>query len=176
MLLDRDSLEMLIMDKDAGALSAEASQLLELYLGQNAAAARQANDLRQTMYLARRVYAANPKPVLPKPAFGMPSVAETRHPSRFGLPAWAAMAACLALGFLTGTFWMHQPVTMRQAMSEPVASSASSAAQPVGPAQISAPFWSVKNWQLRANEKPRHGGYSVEWESPLKKPGIKINS
>jgi hypothetical protein len=176
MLLDRDSLEMLLTDDEAGALSAEASQLLEVYLKQNPDSARQAGEFRQTMGLARMVYAAAPKPVLPKPAFAMPPAVAPRHASRFALPAWAAMAACLAIGFLAGKLWIYQPMPIREENRESVAAMALITAQPVLPSQNPGAFWSVKNWQMRTNEISRRGGYSVEWESPVKKPRIKINS
>jgi anti-sigma factor RsiW len=176
MHLDRDSLELLMMDEQAGALSAEASQLLEIYLEQNPDAARQAGEFRQTMDLARMAYAAQPKPVLPEPAFAMTSAAEPRHPSRFGLPALAAMAACLAIGFLIGKMWMVQPPVIQEAVREPVAAMAAITVQPVLTSQNPGSFWSVKNWQMRTNETSRRGGYSVEWESPVKKPRIKANS
>ena len=176
MHLDRDSLELLMMDEHAGALSAEASRLLEIYLEQNPDAARQAGEFRQTMDLARMAYAAQPSPALPEPAFAMTSAGEPRHPSRFGLPAWAAMAACLAIGFQIGKLWMVQPAVIQEAVREPVASMAAIAVQTAISTQNPAPFWSVKNWQMRANDTSRHGGYSVEWESPVKKPRIKANS
>lgn len=176
MHLDRDSLELLMMDEQAGALSAEASQLLEIYLAQNPDAARQAGEFRQTMDLARMAYAAQPSPALPEPAFAMTSASEPRHPSRFGLPAWAAMAACLAIGFLAARFGMNPPEIMQETVREPLAAMAAIAVQPVITSQNPGSFWSVKNWQMRTNEASRRGGYSVEWESPVKKPRIKINS
>lgn len=176
MHLDRDSLELLMMDEQAGALSAEASQLLEVFLEQNPEAERQAGEFRQTMDLARLAYAAQPSSALPEPAFAMPSATEPRHSSRFGLPAWAAMAACLAIGFLAARFGMNQPSVMQEAVREPVAAMAAIADQPAMASQNPGSFWSVKNWQMRTNDTSRRGGYSVEWESPVKKPRIKANS
>lgn len=176
MLLDRDSLEMLIMDEQAGALSAEAAQLLEIYLAQNPEAAQEAEDLRDTLSLAHMALVSMPKPVLPKAGFAIPSIAEPSRISRFGLPAWAAMAACLAIGFLTGKLWLYQPMPIRETVQEPAAAIASMAAQPGLTEHPTLPFWSAKNWQFRTNDISRRGGYSVEWESPVKKPRIKSNS
>lgn len=175
MLLDRNSLEMLIMDEQAGALSAEAAQLLEIYLAQNPEAAREAEALRETMNLAHMALASEPKSVLPKPAFAVPSIAESRPFSRFSLPAWAAMAACLAIGFLTDKLWLYQPVPVRETVQEPVSTMAVATVQSGLPANTT-PFWSVKNWQFHTNDISRRGGFTLEWDSPLKKPRIKSNS
>lgn len=176
MSLDSDSLELLLLDEDAGALSPEASQLLEIYLQHDTEAARHAGEFRQTLASARMAYAAKPASPLPVPKFIKPAGASPRRNTRLRLPAWAAMAACLVAGYFAGRLWTVRPGVLQETAQTPAVTIAAQSAQPILQRQNPASFWSVQNWQIRANETSRRGGFSLEWESPVKKPRIKINS
>jgi hypothetical protein len=182
MTLERETLELLLLDQDAGALGADTEKLLEAYLRQEPHAASEAREIRATLALARKTLATAALPVLPKAKFdGYPESLVTSLPGRAWVP-WLAAAASLAIGFVLG-----QTGASRQVILPPTVAAISplpappdnhvSREKPVAAdtAAVSAThsFWSARNLKLGTNDPPRHAVYTLVWDSPLKRPKIK---
>jgi hypothetical protein len=183
MTLDRETLELLLLDQDAGALGAETDKLLVAYLRQEPHAASEAQEIRATLALARKTLTAAALPVLPKPKFdGHPEPSGTPLPGRAWAP-WLAAAACLAIGFALGQTGAARRVNLPQAAAafSPLPSPPDRHVSQEKPAaadkaDVPAParsFWSVRNLQLGTYEPPHRTAYTLVWDSPLKRPKIK---
>jgi len=183
MTLDRETLELLLLDQDAGALGAETEKLLAAYLRQEPRAASEAQEIRATLALARKTLAAEALPMLPRPKF---DTGNGRSEKSFHWRAWTpwlAAAACLAIGFAVGQTGASRRVGPPQAaaafspllsppdnhVSQEKPAAARNAAVPA-PAHS---FWSARNLHWGTNEPPRRTAYTLVWDSPLKRPKIK---
>lgn len=183
MTLDRETLELLLLDQDAGALGAETEKLLAVYLEQTPRAGAEAREIRATLALARETLAVPAKMALPKPEFDRDSAREGKPFPWRGWAPWLAAAACLAVGFAVGQAGASRsaiPARAAIALAQPLV-------KPNNPATQDKPgaveksgadgradsFWSVRNLRPGANETPRRTAYTLEWDSPLKRPKIK---
>lgn len=147
-----DVLERLLIDKAAGQLSPDVSELLEAHLQHEPAARSDAAEIGETLWLARAALKERSVIPLPRPS------ATSRAPSR----AWA-MAACFVCGLSLGI------LAIGERSAPPIASIPQT---PVIAVAGKSDFWSVH--RLRAGS-PSAGGKTenqVVWKSPVKKPEI----
>jgi anti-sigma factor RsiW len=150
-----DVLERLLIDRAAGELSPDVEELLEAHLQQDPAARREAEEIGETLRLARLALA------------GQTIVALPGLRSSWRVPSWAwAMAACFVCGLSLGIFGARGRSALPRIASIPSRETAA-----ITTADESG-FWSAR--RLQAGLPPV--GVKVEnrviWKSPVEKPEI----
>jgi anti-sigma factor RsiW len=175
-----ETLEALLIDRALGALSPEIAELLENYLIENPAAARQANSLLSTVYLARTAV-ATPSPLKNRvPPLNRVRRALAVQSSRNFVWQMSKLAACVALGLtigLAGRFGGRSDGTPNTA-AVPVRPAAGSFEPPAMAGRNG--FWSLANF---APDKAVHATaaaglnsrYRLHWDSPVKEPHLEGN-
>lgn len=169
MSIKPETLEALLLDRDAGALSPETDELLATYLELEPASAKEAGEFLATLELTKKAFALEKIRSLPKPAFLSSRDSVSWVPWRTLAP-WLAAAACLAVGFYMGRFDTLRPLRMAAAVM-PEKSPTVQTKPVLGTHESS--FWSSKNLWNSTNEIPRQSAYTIVWDSPLKRPRIK---
>jgi hypothetical protein len=166
--MNAETLERLIIDRNSGELTPEVEELLEAYLDGKPELAPEAEQMVETLRLAKLALAETRAPVLPLPEFKgeFPAFAPRTKQHQF-VHRWIyGMAACFVGGVLLGLLVMPG----RNSDQHPTAAIASQVVAPT--TSTNSGFWSIN--RLRAAEAtvvPRHRD-QVVWKSPVRKPEI----
>ncbi|HUO10480.1 MAG TPA: hypothetical protein VM008_19400 [Phycisphaerae bacterium] len=102
--MDMVKIEALLMDHALGGTSDEVGALVEAYVERDAAARARLEELRGTVGAAKRALASQPV-LLPAYPRGALEHSMQRHLWKRRVVAGAAIAACIAVGFLIGDLW-----------------------------------------------------------------------
>jgi len=154
--MNPQTLNQLIVDRAAEQMDADVAELLDAYLAHDAAAARRLGEYRDTVSLAARVLRGDARSAVPP--FPAARIAAANHRRRAA--GWLrpmALAAGLALAFLTGMKWNRPP----QPFDAPALVAA------VGPNNS---FWAAENVRAAMADRQSVESSKVRWSSPLRWP------
>lgn len=167
--MDTETLDRLLMDREMGALSEDARDLLEAYLRHDAGAAARARAFAEVGDLARRALsreAPSAMPTFPRDRLRRDRVSRRRWRV---VGRAAALAACLVFGVWLGSVNAPHPMGgSGQAPSVLVES-------PPGPSAGEASsddtrFWSARRLYRDAVGAKSNRAKKFIWESPVTKP------
>jgi len=173
--MDERHLENLLTDQALGELSPSAAWLLEQYLTEHPEQRRLADQVNQTVDLARRALLEPDRMEASLPP--MPEFATVQRRRWISFVLWpAACAACLAAGWMlnvaTGT--IHSDKTQIVAVNVPIAPvTKSGSSEPVRLAAAAkdaeAGFWSVRSIAERAirQRRPADTTAGIVWKAPF---------
>ncbi|HOW72995.1 MAG TPA: hypothetical protein PKY77_20550 [Phycisphaerae bacterium] len=169
--MERHHIESLVADQLLGELSAPASWLLERYLAEHPEYAREVEQVRRTIRLAKSALLTTQPAETPLPP--MPRLHHRGWTVRMRNVAWpAACAACLMLGWLLGPAAPTASPTVHQAKSivkreGQVGSERPSTMVVAGAAD--GQFWSVRSWVERSSRSPKGaaGASAIVWKAPF---------
>jgi len=168
--MNPDTLERLLIDRDARELPPDTLELLSAYLETKPEAAREASQIEETLRLAKDALTPRHQPALPPRSFKSElRVLEHNEPSGRFLRRALAMAACFVCGLFAGWFWLRANVPAPEVVEKRVA-----VAQIPAPSAVQkSAFWSVDRL-YRSELTPRPSPSSgLVWESPVKQPQLK---
>jgi len=183
--MTRDILERLTTDRAVGALTPDVEHLLEAYLKLDSASARTADEIGQTIHLAREALAEKVPSSMPAfPVAGFMQIERWRRRVRQFTYA-AGLAACLSLGLGLGRLTAPAPV-IELAVADapdsaqvvpgnvdeiqgPQASTPTELVRSTSPQDMSSGFWDVDRLrQLREQDRPQsrpqaYPGVRIQW-------------
>ncbi|MBP7936037.1 MAG: hypothetical protein KA354_15445 [Phycisphaerae bacterium] len=169
--MERHHIESLVADQALGELSVPASWLLERYLAEHPEYAREVDQMRRTIRLAKSALLTAQPAESPLPS--MPRLHPRGWTVRMRNVAWpAACAACLMLGWFLRPTAPTASQTVNQANSVvkregQVGSERPSTMVVAGAADEQ--FWSVRSWVERSSRssKGTAGASAIVWKAPF---------
>ena len=154
--MNPQTLNQLIVDRAADQMPPDVAELLDAYLAHDAPAARRLSEYRDTVALAVRALRDESRPAVPP----FPTARITGARQRATATGWLrpiALAACLALAFLTGMKW-NRPA---QSLDAPAF---------VADIEPNSGFWIADNVRSAMSDRPSASSNTVRWSSPLRWP------
>ncbi len=170
--MDEQALERLMMDQAMGALDADTEQLLAHHLARDPTAARQAEEYRQVVRLARRVLrAGDAEPVLPRLQTARLQCMVSRRRQRRYLTAASAIAAMLLIGAtLFSVATRTSPPQLMSGNSAMPIAAGSSASPPVSQETSAGAFWSARRLYTQTSRGAPQ--WTLVWNSPAYEPRV----
>ena len=166
--MNHETLERLFIDCASGELSPDVAALLDAYVRHEPELAGEAEQIRETLSLAKLALAESPTPPLPEIDFSAEPALAAAEPNRPKLPTWAygiGMAACFVGGLVIAL------LVLPAKNPAPVAK-ISLDKQPVATTSPVSSFWSIQHLHPNAMIASS-GGDQVIWKSPVRKPEIR---
>jgi anti-sigma factor RsiW len=175
-----ETLEALLIDRALGVLAPEVGELLETHLAANPDAARNADNLAETVRLARAATAgartASDRPV-PIERFRTTLRTQRRQALIWDV---SKLAACLVLGLALGSISQSGMVPANVTGNSAAAIGLPADRATAGVAAERNGFWSLANF---ARDVPEHAAsgvsassrFRLHWDSPVKMPHLEEN-
>lgn len=164
--MDAETLERLVIDRHAGALSADAARLLDAWLATRPEQAAHAADIDATLVAAAQALkGAAPAGNAPPPAAAILARADVMAPVQ-GRRAWPrrlALAASVALAFHLGT---------RMTPSAGMLPKHSAGVALAGPAERDGGFWSRRRLMEQVRSAIPSDNNTIHWSGPLRRPQL----